>query len=246
MTNLLIKNGEAPQLDGLGSMRQGLSTSSGQFTGQADYSAFGESIGGNNPGAFQSVYQWGAQSGYRSDGSSGGGGDCGLVKVGARYYDPAVGRFTTRDTDLSQLPYVYCSGDPLDLADPTGMGQVVAALTLVGAILGGAVAVAFAPEIATVGVAYFAVSAILGILGGTAGGAYLGSKIEGRSNQTAFRNGIEGGKLGFWVGLGIGVFKEFSPPLEPIVPRSYDPPDENTWPPPPTAPPPSSTPPDNY
>ncbi len=119
-TNLLMKYGEAPQLDGLGSMRQGVSTSSGQFTGQADYSAFGESIGGNNPGAFQSVYQWGAQSGYRSDGSSGGGGDCGLVKVGARYYDPAVGRFTTRDSDLSQLPYAYCKGDPVNFTDSSG------------------------------------------------------------------------------------------------------------------------------
>ncbi len=119
-TNRLAKYGEAPQLDGLGSMRQGLNMSSGTYTGLADYSAFGEVIGGNNTGASQSVYQWGAQSGYRMDGSSGGGGDCGLVKVGARYYDPAVGRFTSRDSDITQSAYVYCDGDPINHTDPSG------------------------------------------------------------------------------------------------------------------------------
>ena len=119
-TNRLLKYGEAPQLDGLGSMRQGVDTSSGVFTGQTDYSAFGEVIGGNNTGAFQSVYQWQAQSGYRMDGGSGGGGDCGLVKVGARYYDPAVGRFTSRDSDIMQSAYVYCYGDPINFVDFTG------------------------------------------------------------------------------------------------------------------------------
>ncbi len=114
--------------------------SSGTYTGQTDYSAFGEVIGGNNTGASQSVYQWGAQSGYRMDGGSGGGGDCGLVKVGARYYDPAVGRFTSRDSDMGQelsaipnlagllddLPalghnaYGYCGGDPVNATDPSG------------------------------------------------------------------------------------------------------------------------------
>ncbi len=101
-------------------MRQGVNTSSGVFTGQTDYSAFGEVIGGNNTGASQSVYQWGAQSGYRMDGGSGGGGDCGLVKVGARYYDPAVGRFTSRDSDITQSAYVYCGGDPINHTDPSG------------------------------------------------------------------------------------------------------------------------------
>ena len=63
-TNRLAKYGEAPQLDGLGSMRQGVNMNNGVFTGQADYSAFGEYIGGNNIGAFLSVYQWQMQSGY--------------------------------------------------------------------------------------------------------------------------------------------------------------------------------------
>jgi len=70
-TNRLAKHGEALQLDGLGSMRQGLNMSNGTYTGQTDYSAFGEVIGGSNTGASQSVYQWQAQSGYRMDGASG-------------------------------------------------------------------------------------------------------------------------------------------------------------------------------
>jgi len=51
-TNRLAKHGEALQLDGLGSMRQGVDMSSGTYTGQTDYSAFGEVIGGSNTGAF--------------------------------------------------------------------------------------------------------------------------------------------------------------------------------------------------
>jgi len=63
-TNRLAKYGEAPQLDSLGSMRQGVNMNSGVFTGQAGYSASEENIGGANTVAFLSVYQWQAQSGY--------------------------------------------------------------------------------------------------------------------------------------------------------------------------------------
>ena len=42
------------------------------------------------------------------------------MQVGARYYDPATGSFLTRDTDLSQLAYVYCGDDPIDDVDPSG------------------------------------------------------------------------------------------------------------------------------
>jgi len=109
--------GETPQMDGLGSMRQGLDNGSARFTGLFDYSAFGEKIGGN--GGSSSPYGWGAQSGYRQDGESGQG-DCGLVLMGARWYDPSIGRFTSRDSDLSQAPYAYCNGDPVNHTDPSG------------------------------------------------------------------------------------------------------------------------------
>ncbi len=47
-------------------------------------------------------------------------GDAGLIHVGARYYDAQVGRFNTRDTVLSEHPYLYCEHDPVNAVDPKG------------------------------------------------------------------------------------------------------------------------------
>ncbi|MDW8321237.1 MAG: RHS repeat-associated core domain-containing protein, partial [Armatimonadota bacterium] len=47
--------------------------------------------------------------GYRDDG------DAGLLHVGARYYDPQVGRFLSRDAVLSEHPYLYCEHEPVHL-----------------------------------------------------------------------------------------------------------------------------------
>ena len=60
--------------------------------------------------------------GYRQDGISPAGlpGAYAFQKVGARYYDPAFGCFLTRDTYLSQKPYAYCNGDPVNFSDPSG------------------------------------------------------------------------------------------------------------------------------
>jgi len=65
------------------------------------------------------------------------------VKVGARYYDPAIGRFTSRDSDITQSAYVYCNGDPVNLTDPSGHGPsdilagIGGAIVAVGATLAG-------------------------------------------------------------------------------------------------------------
>jgi hypothetical protein len=47
-------------------------------------------------------------------------GDAGLMHVGARYYDAQVGRFITRDTVLSEHPYLYCEHEPVSRVDPSG------------------------------------------------------------------------------------------------------------------------------
>ncbi|MCS6830016.1 MAG: RHS repeat-associated core domain-containing protein [bacterium] len=69
------------------------------------------------------VAQWGSTSnpyrfagawGYRDDG------DAGLLHVGARYYDPQVGRFLSRDAVLSEHPYLYCEHEPVNRVDPSG------------------------------------------------------------------------------------------------------------------------------
>jgi len=60
------------------------------------------------------LYGYAGAWGYRTDG------DAGLMHVGARYYDAQVGRFITRDTVLSEHPYLYCEHDPVNAVDPSG------------------------------------------------------------------------------------------------------------------------------
>jgi RHS repeat-associated protein len=57
--------------------------------------------------------------------------DLGLYYLRARYYNPATGRFLSRDpedgipTDPATLhKYVYASGDPVNLADPSGRATI--------------------------------------------------------------------------------------------------------------------------
>ena len=82
--SLIRKDGETPLFDGLGSERT--VTNSGQgVMGSLTLSAFGQSVASS--GSSTSAYQYGATSGYRSDG------DAGLTQVGCRFYDAQVGRY---------------------------------------------------------------------------------------------------------------------------------------------------------
>ena len=108
---LLRKDGEYPLCDGLGSARAETSSSQAvTFTVNTD--AFGNQIA--TSGSTGSSYQFAATSGYRNDG------DAGLLKVGCRYYDPQLGAFTSRDSYLDQMPYLYCEHDPVNAVDPSG------------------------------------------------------------------------------------------------------------------------------
>ncbi|WP_436986032.1 RHS repeat-associated core domain-containing protein [Streptomyces sp. enrichment culture] len=64
----------------------------------------------------------------------------GLYKMGHRYYDPSLGRFTQPDPSGQETnPYLYAAGDCINRTDPTGMislGCIGSGLQL----LGGAVA----------------------------------------------------------------------------------------------------------
>jgi len=104
-------NGETPLFDGLGSERT-VTNSGGAVQGTLTTSAFGQTVA--STGSSTSAYQYGATSGYRTEG------DAGLTLVGCRFYDAQVGRFISRDTYLDQKPYVYCDGDPVNTTDPTG------------------------------------------------------------------------------------------------------------------------------
>ncbi|MFF7849045.1 RHS repeat-associated core domain-containing protein [Streptomyces sp. NPDC007910] len=49
-------------------------------------------------------------------------GPTGLYKMGARYYDPHLGRFTQPDPSGQETnPYLYATGDPINHTDPTGL-----------------------------------------------------------------------------------------------------------------------------
>ncbi|MFC8998390.1 RHS repeat-associated core domain-containing protein [Streptomyces rochei] len=46
----------------------------------------------------------------------------GLYKMGHRYYDPTLGRFTQPDPSGQEThPYLYAAGDPVNRTDPTGL-----------------------------------------------------------------------------------------------------------------------------
>ncbi len=115
--NGLVRRGsEYPMTDGQGTTK--LETNGSQtITSTQETEAFGRTIG--TTGSTASPYGFHGAEGYRSDGD----GPQGLEpyqKVGARYYDATFGRFLTRDTVLTEKPYAYCDGDPINFSDPSG------------------------------------------------------------------------------------------------------------------------------
>ncbi len=82
------------------------------MTGSVNFEAFGQVAG--TTGSSASPYMCAGDWGYRNDG------DAGLMHVRARYYDAQVGRFITRDTVLSEHPYLYCEHEPVGFVDPSG------------------------------------------------------------------------------------------------------------------------------
>jgi len=177
--DLLRRNGEYPAFDGLGSARAE-ANSSGTATATQDFDAFGNTIASS--GSTSSPYNFAGDSGYESNG------DAGLMHVGARYYDPQVGRFASRDSMLDQIPYAYCGHEPNDFVDPSGYfswkrfwGNVKAnigrAIGLVGGgLVGGAIGGAIGAPFGGVGAVP---GAVIGRwIGATIGGA-VGSLIGG-------------------------------------------------------------------
>ncbi|MFE6196549.1 RHS repeat-associated core domain-containing protein [Streptomyces sp. NPDC057838] len=79
----------------------------------------------------------------------------GLYKMGHRYYDPTLGRFTQPDPSGQETnPYLYAAGDFINSTDPTGLFKIGAFLEGTGAALAGIAsgigAVAAAPGCTTV------------------------------------------------------------------------------------------------
>jgi len=155
-------------------------------TASLTLSAFGQMVA--STGGSTSAYQFGATSGYRTEG------DAGLTLVGCRFYDAQVGRFITRDTYLDQKPYAYCDNDPINAMDPSGhlsAGTIGATgggilLGVVGGLLGG-------PPGAMIG------GGIGAALGGWIGGHYF----DHASNDTLWQDGLWNFGTGMISGLPI-------------------------------------------
>jgi len=101
--------------DGLGSVRN-LSDGTGAMIASYTYGAFGDlrMMKGSSDNAFKFT-------GEQTDDETG------LIYLRARYYDPSVGRFTTRDpfpgfiADPQSLnDYAYASNNPIKYVDPSG------------------------------------------------------------------------------------------------------------------------------
>ncbi|WP_435879361.1 RHS repeat-associated core domain-containing protein [Streptomyces mutabilis] len=56
----------------------------------------------------------------------------GLYKMGHRYYDPTLGRFTQPDPSGQETnPYLYAAGDPINNLDPSGLGWLMGTVRFV-------------------------------------------------------------------------------------------------------------------
>ncbi|MEU5958728.1 RHS repeat-associated core domain-containing protein [Streptomyces sp. NPDC047525] len=124
----------------------------------------------------------------------------GLYHYKARFYDPNVGRFTQPDpSGLEANPYLYASGDPTNIIDPTGLFGWGDALEIVGGAVGGVAGVASVAVFcgATAGVGCVVAGAVVGGLG-AASGASIGSAVGGGSpeeRKDAFYGGFLGGGI---------------------------------------------------
>ena len=100
-------------LDQVGSVLGAVDADTGEVAQTITYSAWGEVLSDSNPDLHPFRFAGGL---YDSA--------TGLIRFGARDYDPRVGRWTARDTALFQSMqtnlYVYVNNDPINLFDPSG------------------------------------------------------------------------------------------------------------------------------
>jgi RHS repeat-associated protein len=215
----VIKNGVTYRIfsDHLGSPRIVMNAATGEVVQRMDFQAFGESIQDSNPG-------------WQPFGFAGGlyDPDTGLVRFGARDYDPRVGNWTAKDPTLfegrSLNLYGYAVSDPVNLLDSEGESWESAAWAAAeGAAVGatGALAVGgIAVGAATIGVPAAAITTGLAavVVVGAAVTGYNIVEAVGRGDWDAVANdvgGVIGGMAagaasGRWVAEGVNGVK--SPP----------------------------------
>jgi RHS repeat-associated protein len=174
--------------DGLGSVRQ-LADAQGYLVQRYEYGPFGEMLASEGQRTNSLRY-----TGEQWDG------DTGLLYLRARWYDPSVGRFTTRDPfpgfavlPQTQHPYVYVGNNPINLTDPSGKLFFIPVLiaAVAGGFLGGMIyytAQSYLNRDPCAGMKWNWREAAFWSVTGTGLGAILGTGIYG----------------GWWVGVQVG------------------------------------------
>lgn len=170
-------------LDAIGSV-SGLFDATGAWMGGYSYSPFGDvRATGTSSWVTSNPYRF--AGGYR-DGN-------GLYKLGARYYDPTLGRFTQPDpSGQEDNPYSYARSNPINWADQSGYNAAAQIVGLAMAVLTAFICAAL-PLVGCV-----AFGALFGAL---AGGINAAAEALDRGESSAAARGafLEGA---FWGGIG--------------------------------------------
>jgi RHS repeat-associated protein len=104
-----------------------VTSSSGSVTNSYSYDPFGVTT--ETKATLTNVFNPWRYTGQYQDSSTG------MYKMGARYYQPELGRWTQRDpSGLEANAYLYVGGNPVNFTDPTGLlpshDQIIDALQL--------------------------------------------------------------------------------------------------------------------
>jgi RHS repeat-associated protein len=200
--------------DAQGSVRA-LADAGGEITDRYTYAAFGELL--EREGTTDNPYLYTGQQ-LALSGVEGSDELAELYNLRARYYNPSVGRFLSRDpfegtmAGIRELNrYVYAANDPINLVDPTGQQSLVAAVLIRTAkgVITGAVA-GFCAGLASSG--FFLVLVSLSMCPGQR--TLFGQTIEPGGElafvaEGAIRGMIAGAVAGGLIGLASGLAQAF-------------------------------------
>lgn len=173
-----------------GETRQ-LTNVSGAVADAYVFTAYGEPVATSGAGDWN-TFLYGGQVGYYS--YAGGS----LVQCGARWYDPYLARWLTRDPigyDGGDNLYRYCADNPVNLADPAGCFGWRAG---VGAVVGGLIGAGIVAATGGAALPIIAAGALGGGLGGVGGGHF----DPAPQRTSPIHNFVVGSGIGAGIGVG--------------------------------------------